>query len=114
MYQISFIFKPGTYDEDFHALNRAIDAVAAATPGFLGTDSWVSPDGAMRNATYYWSDLAHLRDFAQSAVHKQAKGQYGRWYDGYRIVVARITNSYGDGRIEHLTDPSGDALAPST
>ena len=52
MYSVSFIFEPGTFDARFHELNAAIDAVARATPGYVGTESWRSPDGARANAVY--------------------------------------------------------------
>ena len=31
MYSISFIFKPGTYDDEFHGLDAATQAVAEST-----------------------------------------------------------------------------------
>ena len=33
MFSISFIFRPGTYDDDFHRLDAATQAVAEATEG---------------------------------------------------------------------------------
>jgi hypothetical protein len=74
VYSAAFIFKPGTYDEDFHRLNALIDEAARATPGYIGAESWLSPDGRVRNATYYWESL-----------------------------VSEIVRSYGDGTIPHFT-----------
>jgi antibiotic biosynthesis monooxygenase (ABM) superfamily enzyme len=34
-----FIFKPGTYDEEFHRLDAEIEAYVATIPGFLGLRS---------------------------------------------------------------------------
>ncbi|MCU0483770.1 MAG: DUF4188 domain-containing protein, partial [Chloroflexi bacterium] len=73
MFSISFIFRPGTYDDDFHRLDDAIAAVAKQTDGYLGSETWVSRDGKTINAVYYWADLAHLRDFAQAVEHREAK-----------------------------------------
>ncbi len=105
MYSISFIFRPGTYDDDFHRLDSAVAALAKKTEGFLGSEAWVSRDGKTRNAVYYWSDLTHLRDFAQAVEHREAKADYARWYDGYQVVVAEIRTVYGDGRLDHVTAP---------
>ena len=103
MYSAAFIFQPGDYDDEFHRLNSLIDAAARETEGFLGTESWHSPDGDTLNATYYWESLDALRSFSRNPNHLQAKKQYSRWYDGYHIVVSEVIRSYGDGSIDHLT-----------
>ncbi len=113
MHSLSFLFQPGTYDEDFHRLDAQIQAIAEATPGYLGVENWVSDDGVRRNAVYYWSDLDRLKDFSRSAAHLQAKSEYARWYDGYQVVVATITASYGDGRYEHVTSSLSQPRPPS-
>ena len=105
VFSISFMFRPGAYDEDFHRLDNAIAEIAKGTGGFLGSEVWVSPDGKTRNAVYYWSDLARLQDFAQALEHREAKANYSRWYDAYQVVVAEIRSVYGDGRLEHVTAP---------
>jgi heme-degrading monooxygenase HmoA len=103
VFSLSFLFQPGAYDEEFHRLDGEIQAIADATPGYLGVESWMSDDGVRRNAVYYWDDLRHLKDFSRSAQHLRAKSEYARWYDGYQVVVAEITASYGDGRYPHVT-----------
>lgn len=95
-----FIFKPGTYDDDFHRLDQEIDAFARALPGFEKVETWQSADGKVVNAVYYFADEASLMELASFPRHLEAKGQVERWYDGYRIVVSRITTTYGDGRLE--------------
>ena len=107
MYSISFIFRPGTYDEEFYRLDAATQAVAESTDGFLGSETWWSDDRSVCNAVYYWNDLAHLSDFAQAIPHRAAKAAYARWYDGYQVVVAEVRTAYGDGRLPHLTSPIG-------
>ncbi len=99
------MFRPGTYDDDFHRLDDAIAGLAKETTGFLGSEVWLSPDGVTRNAIYYWSDFAHLRDFSQAVEHRAAKAEYGRWYEAYQVVVAEIRSVYGDGRLQHITTP---------
>jgi heme-degrading monooxygenase HmoA len=98
-----FIFKPGVYDDDFHRLDGEIDAYARSLPGFRTTETWQSPDGKVINATYYFDDVASVRELSAYPQHLEAKGQYQRWYDGYQIVVSEVTASYGDGRLPHVT-----------
>ena len=103
MFSAAFIFEPGIYDARFHELNASIDAAARATPGYLGAESWRSPDGSRANATYYWDSLDALRAFSQHPRHVEAKREYQRWYRGYHIVVSEILRSYGDGAFAHFT-----------
>ena len=110
MYSVDFIFEPGDYDERFHELNAIIDDAARATPGYLGVDSWRSPDGRLRNAKYYWKTLDALRAFSQHPQHLQAKRDYQKWYRGYHIVIAQVIKSYGDGAFAHLTPNEKDRL----
>jgi heme-degrading monooxygenase HmoA len=97
-----FIFKPGSYDEDFHRLDGQIDQFARALPGFVKVETWQSPDGEVVNAIYYFTDKESLAQLARFPQHLEAKGQVQRWYDGYRIVVSEITASYGDGRLDQI------------
>src|SRR5258706_6397759 len=106
MYTASFIFEPGDYDARFHELNALIGAAARATPGYLGVESWRSPDGSRANATYYWDSLEALRKFSTHAQHVEAKREYQRWYRGYHIVIAEVIRSYGDGAVAHVTPNS--------
>ena len=105
MYSISLIFRPGTYDDDYDRLDAAISAIAAAPEGYLGSEGWISKDGEIKSAVYYWSDLKHLRDFSQHLTHREAKSQFPRWFEAYQVVVAEIRTVYGDGRLRHLTSP---------
>jgi antibiotic biosynthesis monooxygenase (ABM) superfamily enzyme len=94
-----FIFRPGTYDDDFHRLNDEIDAFARALPGYDHVEKWVSPDGAETNATYYFADMASVRQLARFPEHLEAKEQVRRWYLGYRVVVSEVKATYGDDRL---------------
>lgn len=100
-----FIFKPGAYDDDFHRLDGEIDAYARSLPGFRAVEVWYSEDKATVNAAYYFEDRAAVRELSRFPQHREAKGQYQRWYDAYQIVVSEITASYGDKRLPHVTQP---------
>jgi heme-degrading monooxygenase HmoA len=113
VFTISFIFRPGTYDDEFHRLDAATQAVAESTEGYLGSETWWSDDRSVCNAVYYWEDLAHLSDFSQAIPHRAAKAAYERWYDGYQVVVAEVRGVYGDGRLPHLTSPIARVRRPS-
>ena len=103
MYSVSFTFEPHGYDARFQELNALIDAAARATSGYVGSESWRSPDSARANATYYWESLEALREFSAHPAHIEAKREYRNWYRGYHIVIAEVIRSYGDGAIGHFT-----------
>ena len=103
MHSAAFIYRPGEYDDEFHRLNDIIQAAAEALPGYLGVESWQSADGKLRNATYYWSDLAALREFSMHPSHLEAKRNYTRWYQGYHIVISEVIRSYGDRAFTNIT-----------
>lgn len=94
-----FIFKPGTYDDDFHRLDAQIDRFARSLPGFERVEKYLSPDGDVVNAIYYFADESDVAELARFPTHREAKGQVARWYDGYRIVISRVTATYGDDRL---------------
>ncbi|GAB2827391.1 hypothetical protein GCM10027022_18010 [Alpinimonas psychrophila] len=103
MYSAAFIFQPGTYDAEFYRLDGLIEDVARSLPGFLGSETWVSQDGRVKNATYYWSDMESLRVFSQHPDHLEAKRNYAKWYDGYHVIISKVERVYGDGNLEHAT-----------
>ena len=97
-----FIFKPGTYDDDFYRLDAQIDQYARSLPGFEKVETWQSAEGDIINAVYYFADKKALAQLSQFPQHREAQGQVERWYDGYRIIVSEITATYGDGRLPDL------------
>ena len=106
MLMASFIFTEKDLTEAFFALDTKIEKAAQATDGFLGKESWVSPDGAKRNSVYYWADATALRSFSSHPLHLEAKLQYEKWYGGFHVVISEVTKSYGDNAFEHVT-PNG-------
>lgn len=103
MFQVSFLFVPGTYDKEFHRLDSSIDAYAQSLEGYLGVDRWVSDDGKTRNSVYYFRDHDTVTTFSRFPDHLEAKSQYAKWYEGYQIVVSEVRASYGDGAIAHVS-----------
>lgn len=103
MYSVAFIFEPGHYDDEFHALDNLILEVAESMDGFLGKESWQSPDGKRLNSTYYWDNQTSIKAFSSHPKHVEAKKQYAKWYDGYHVVVSKIERSYGDNALAHIT-----------
>ncbi|HLP23321.1 MAG TPA: hypothetical protein VK139_04690 [Microbacteriaceae bacterium] len=97
-----FIFKPGTYDTEFHELDEAIAVFARSLPGFVGNETWLSADGERRNAIYYFEDEASLKELARFDLHRVAKKKNQKWYDGHVVVVSEVSHHYGDGRIPHV------------
>lgn len=105
MMQATFLFRPGQTDPEFERLNTLIEERARALDGFAGEESWVSADGALRAAVYYWNDQQCLERFMKDPVHRSAKIRQAQWYEGYHVVISKVEKSYGDGRLPH---PTGD------
>jgi hypothetical protein len=57
LFSAQFIFKPGTYDDEFHRLDAEIEAYVAPIPGFLGVEKWVSFDGQTKNSMYCFETM---------------------------------------------------------
>jgi len=104
-----FIFKPGTYDDDFHRLNGEIDNYARSLPGFDRVEKWLSTAGDVVNAMYYFTDRKSVALLGRFPQHREAKSQVDRWYDGYRIVISDVLATYGDGRLPAPPGVSQDA-----
>lgn len=103
MFAASFIFTPGEYDDEFYALDKSIQDLADAMPGFLGVDRWFSEDGKSKNVIYYFMDQQSVQEFASYSEHREAKAKYARWYKGYQVVISEVKASYGDGNYPHIT-----------
>jgi heme-degrading monooxygenase HmoA len=94
-----FIFKPGSYDDEFHRLDGQIDEFARSLSGFRRVETWESPAGDVINAMYYFADQDSVAQLARFPQHREAKARVQRWYDGYRIVVCEVRATYGDDRL---------------
>jgi len=99
----TFIFKPGEYDAEFFALDKAIEESNDRNPEFLGKDSWSNNERELHCVVYYFKSMKGVADLRNIQAHKTAKSQYSRWYKGYQVIISEISRSYGDGTIEHPT-----------
>lgn len=91
----SFIFTPGEYDDDFHALDQQIGDFAFALEGFNRVEKWQSADGKTRNVMYFFEDQQSVAKLARFPEHLVAKERFAEWYLGYRVDIFELKASYG-------------------
>lgn len=101
MFTSTFTFAKRVFDDEFHALDERIAAMARATPGYLGEESWENPATGLVANVYYWDSMAALQSLMKHPDHLAAKRQQTRWLQGYHVVIAEVVGSYGDGNITH-------------
>lgn len=99
MLSATFIFKQHTNNQDFKLLDDEIMRRAEANLGFKGQEKWVSPDGSQIRVIYLFESKELLAEFSKDEVHRVAKSRYAEWYDGYRVEIAEISGSWGDGNL---------------
>lgn len=97
MYLVTFRLAPGAYDDEFHELNDAIQAVADDMAGYLGKRTWHDPESDEVLVVYYWESLDALDAFGTEAVHERAKQRWTDWYDAYEVTVTEVLDAYGSG-----------------
>lgn len=99
MLTATFVFKQNNADGDFKKLDDEIMLRAKATDGYVGKEKWLSPEGSQIRVIYFFESKESLAQFSRDEVHRQAKQRYAEWYDGYRVEIAEITGSWGDGNL---------------
>ncbi len=114
MLTASFIFTETDLDDEFFRLDQLIAQAAEDTDGFLGKENWFSEDRKTRNSMYYWDNQAALKAFSAHPSHIEAKKQYERWYGGFHVVISEVTQSYGDGALNHITPNNRPVRRPKT
>jgi heme-degrading monooxygenase HmoA len=103
MFSSTFIFAKKQFDDEFHRLDQAIAQAAKAVPGYLGEETWENAETGLVSNVYYWESLEALQALMQHPTHLQAKAAQSEWLNGYRVVIAQVLRSYGDGRVPHPT-----------
>jgi heme-degrading monooxygenase HmoA len=101
MYTATFTFAKRAFDDEFHALDQVIAEAARGLPGYLGEESWDNAATGLVSNVSYWQTLEALQALMQHPAHGAAKQRQARWLDGYQVVVARVVDAYGDGRLPH-------------
>jgi heme-degrading monooxygenase HmoA len=102
MLTATFVFKQNNSDGDFKKLDDEIMLRAEANSGYRGKEKWLSPDGSQIRVIYYFESKESLAEFSRDAVHREAKSRYAEWYDGYRVEIAEITGTWGDGNLKGI------------
>ena len=103
MVSATFVFKPGEYDDEFFSLGKAIEDSNMAKVDFLGNESWPYAERRRLCGVYYYKSMKGVSDLRNIQAHRVAKSQYSKWYEGYQVIIAEISRSYGYGSIQHPT-----------
>jgi heme-degrading monooxygenase HmoA len=94
---IAVIFVSQRNDTDaagYDAAAAAMDALAAAQPGYRGIDSARDTAGIGITVSY-WADEASAIAWRNHPDHVAIREQgRARWYDWYRVTVATTTRGY--------------------
>lgn len=102
MISATFIFKQKSSDSEFEALDNSIEKFVTNHPEYLGRDQWSNQEKGILAVVYYFQSekgLAALKSFSD---HKVAKSKYDKWYDGYKVIISQVLETYGDGNLDHL------------
>lgn len=99
MYTATFIFEKKHFDEEFHRLDALIAEAARQTEGYLGEEVWENPENGRTSTVYYWSSESGLRQLMENTHHLEAKHRHAEWLSAYRVEIAQVIKSYGDGLI---------------
>ena len=95
--QVAVIFasqRNGVDDTGYGVASDAMDLLAAAQPGYRGVESARAGDGFGITVSY-WADDAAAKAWRDHPDHKAVRDAgRGRWYDGYRVTVARVERGY--------------------
>lgn len=85
-------------DHGYGAMAEAMMRLASEQPGFLGVESARGADGfGITNS--YWRDEDSIRAWKAVVSHEAAqKLGRERWYQDYRVRIARVERAYGLAR----------------
>ena len=95
--QVAVIFTNRRRDADaegYAAAAAAMEALAAAQPGYRGVDSVRGADGFGITVSW-WADEAAAIAWRENAEHAAVRAR-GRadWYDAYEVAVAQVERCY--------------------
>ena len=80
-------------DNGYGEMTGKMAELASKQPGFLGVESAREGVGI---TVSYWKDKDSIRGWKNHAAHQQAQ-RFGKekWYQHYRIRVAKVEKDYG-------------------
>ncbi|MCM2562449.1 antibiotic biosynthesis monooxygenase [Lutimaribacter sp. EGI FJ00015] len=95
-YAVIFANQRAGADPGYEVMAEKMAALAAASPGCIGMESTRDAEGFGLTVSY-WSDEAAVLAWKADAQHLVAQ-QLGktRWYEHYRLRVARVERHYAD------------------
>lgn len=99
--------------EGYAATADAMDALAAAQPGYLAHEGVRDPGSGLGITVSYWRTEADAVAWKGVADHLGAQ-RLGvrRWYAAYRVVVAAVTRAYESGAAGS-SDPDAGSESPA-
>ena len=82
-------------EDGYEETAKKMAALASEQPGFLGIES-VREESGLGITVSYWKDKDSIRGWKNYAAHQQAQ-RFGKekWYQHYRIRVAKVEKDYG-------------------
>ena len=82
-------------EDGYEQMAKKMAAIASEQPGFLGIES-VREENGLGITVSYWKDKDSIRGWKNHAAHQQAQ-RFGKekWYQHYRIRVAKVEKDYG-------------------
>ena len=101
IYTSTFTFAKREFDDEFHGLDNAIAQLASSIPGYMGEEAWENSATGLISNVYYWESMEALRVLIEHPIHQEAKRKQARWLNGFQVVIAQVTHTYGDGGIPH-------------
>jgi heme-degrading monooxygenase HmoA len=89
-------------DPAYDTMGERMVALASEQPGFLGFEFGADTPERFGLFVSYWRADSDIARWKQLGEHLQAQ-ELGRsrWYDAYKIRVARVERDYGKMPVEH-------------
>ncbi len=102
----------GQAGEDYYRMDEELSQLVQQAPGFAGVKSFTAADGE-RLTVVWWKDAETLLQWRELARHRVAQSAgRERWYQYYRMEVARIERRSSFDR-EPVQQASEPAATPS-
>lgn len=94
-YAVIFTSQTGAHTDGYAQMAQRMVELAAEFPGYLGIES-VREAAGLGITISYWQDEESIKNWKSNAQHRVAQetGQ-ARWYENYRVRVARVEREYG-------------------